>query len=273
MNIAFIFVFLILNLVIHEAAHAIAMRRYGVEIKEAGLGIPIPGFIFRFRVPWLSFPLTLSPILLGAYVEPTPRGNQQTNALPYRERALIFGAGVLGNVLVGSLLTIIALFIFKDLGEPAVYIRLIAMTAIALVIVRFSKLFCSIGIPILGLAFVGLLLYTLIPGLIENFQESALHGGAPADKDPILIGPIGITHEATTLKTAIEVFRLAVAISFGIGIFNMLPLLPLDGGRIFGMIIERVLGKQALPLFGLVSIVAIVTLIFLIFAGDINRFL
>ena len=71
-----------------------------------------------------------------------------------------------------------------------------------------------------------------------------------------LSGPIGIVSEIgsavqETAKTGMEGFlnliNLAVLLTINLGIFNLLPIPALDGGRIFFVLVEMIIGKKIPP--------------------------
>ena len=70
MGILIALLVLTLVLALHEGGHALAMRKYGIPIAKAGLGIPIPYLTLSFKWPRIfgQTVITLSPIILGAYV-------------------------------------------------------------------------------------------------------------------------------------------------------------------------------------------------------------
>ena len=61
------------------------------------------------------------------------------------------------------------------------------------------------------------------------------------------IGILGITQEATE-RGAWSVFNLMALLSLNLGIFNLLPIPVLDGGLIFMLILESILGVFGIPL-------------------------
>src|SRR5437667_292005 len=62
--------FFLAHLVLHEGAHALALREYGIPIREAGLGMPFPPRIVLKPTRRRPFALSLSPWIVGASVVP-----------------------------------------------------------------------------------------------------------------------------------------------------------------------------------------------------------
>lgn len=90
-----------------------------------------------------------------------------------------------------------------------------------------------------------------------------------------VMGPVGIASEITSTKAWEDFFYLMSAISLSLGIFNLLPIPALDGGRILLLIIEGIRRKplketveQGLILagFALIMLIAIV-----ITVGDVIK--
>ncbi len=62
-------------------------------------------------------------------------------------------------------------------------------------------------------------------------------------EDVEVIGPVGIAEEITSTEDAYDFFYLMAAISLSLGIFNLIPIPALDGGRILLLIIEGIRKK------------------------------
>ena len=70
--------------------------------------------------------------------------------------------------------------------------------------------------------------------------------------NPPVSGPIGIVTTVDTVRTQLPpvfLFWLVGLLSANLAVVNVLPLPPLDGGRIFMAIIQRVAGKRVTPRF------------------------
>lgn len=83
-----------------------------------------------------------------------------------------------------------------------------------------------------------------------------------------VMGPVGIAEEITSTSTAYDFFYLMSAISLSLGIFNLLPIPALDGGRILILIIEGIRRKplpekaeQAIILAGFAAILVLAIMI------------
>lgn len=248
--------FLLLNLILHEAAHAIAMRKYGVEIKKAGIGFPIKPYL-TIR-GFFSFPLTISPFLLGAYVEPTLDGEEKIKSLPYRDRAVIFGVGVIANLLVA--LVMIGIFFINEgnIANPLLYGFLAAGVVTGFALVKLARLLCGFVIPVIGLAALVLTVYSV-----------AISNPLSQEETQALVGPIGIVGMILGSTTFEDILEISFVISIGIALVNMLPIFPFDGGRIAEAIMQKFFGERVASVFKNFSYGLIILLIIVAFAGDI----
>lgn len=255
---------LIFVVIIHELGHAYAMIRTGVRIKEISLGFKLPilpslSFRFNKKIPRL----TLNPLLLGAYVEPSYGGGNKMQNLPYLDVAFVYGAGVWVNV-------IFALFIFLILevipghAYPAHQLKIggtpfdivpFILAFIIWVLVFFPRFFCAYIVPILGI----LLAYFFLKVLLADFTMAV--GG------PITI----VKMTSPAMKTWLGIAGQAALISLTIGLGNMLPLVPLDGGRIVGCYLKRWFGKSCEMAFGVVGLLCVAMLIAIAIFVDVSQ--
>ena len=83
-----------------------------------------------------------------------------------------------------------------------------------------------------------------------------------------VMGPVGIAEEITSTNSIYDFFYLMAAISLSLGIFNLLPIPALDGGRILILAIEGIRRKplkesveQAIILIGFAAILVLAIII------------
>lgn len=83
-----------------------------------------------------------------------------------------------------------------------------------------------------------------------------------------VMGPVGIAEEITSTSSVYDFFYLMAAISLSLGIFNLLPIPALDGGRILILAIEGIRRKplkesteQAIILIGFAAILVLAIII------------
>ena len=130
--------------------------------------------------------------------------------------------------------------------------------------------------PILGLQRTGQVLV-----LVKNEFTKWISGGAA----PELTGPVGMAHVVGEVAQAdglqqidrlVAALSLAAVISLSLGIFNLLPIPALDGGRILFVVIEWVRrGKRISPqkegLVHLVGFAVLIMVAVLITFADVGR--
>jgi regulator of sigma E protease len=92
-----------------------------------------------------------------------------------------------------------------------------------------------------------------------------------------LAGPVGVVQISSTAASqgAEEYLWLLGLISLSLGAFNLLPVLPLDGGHILLSTIEgvrrRALGRAVYERFAALGIALVLVLAFIILTSDIGR--
>lgn len=201
-------VLIVLSLVLHEAGHAVAMVRRGVTIKEAGLGLPLPDRLSLLWQPkFLPFPIRITPIPLLAYVEPTEEGNQQIKQMSYKDQASCYAAGVTVNLLFAFGLLAGVVLYKGNFGLLTYYLAMI-------VVVVLLRRIIAMAMPLISLIVTVL----VVDALIASHEN--------------VMGPVGIVQVVSDTNGWTEVFVRAAVVSAGFGMFNALPLLPLDGGRV-----------------------------------------
>jgi regulator of sigma E protease len=112
---------------------------------------------------------------------------------------------------------------------------------------------------------------------ITHTTVETIAGIFQAEKREEISGVVGsyeVTRQAITLSTDRAVFLLAV-ISLSLGIINLFPFLPLDGGHIFWAVAEKVRGK-AIPFSvmeraGFVGFALVIALFMVGLTNDIGR--
>ena len=222
-------------MIVHELGHAVAMAYYGIPIQAAGVGIPIPGLSLKFHLYTPSpeyrhklFPeglvITLSPLLLGAYVQPAAEGEERVKTLPYRAEAEIYGAGVWSNTLSALILFIfLRLYAFGFNQDRYGFLLCGVVMVLAVGLWKYKTVFCAFGVPVLSILLIALLSFLVLQsGASKTFS-----------------GPVGIVRLMQESTTALDVLKWGFILSLGIGLTNMLPFLPLDGGHTAMAIVRR----------------------------------
>lgn len=231
-------------LVSHEAGHAFALRRYGVPITEAGLGLPFgPRLVFQ-PTERRPFRLSFSLLLIGAYVTPDEDHAKRLEDLPYIDQAWWAGAGIAVNIVTGTAL---------GAGLCAVHGRWTngaVLAAVAIAVAARPRHFCAYIVPALSLPVLGLIVWTL-----------ALTVGQPS-------GPVGIGR-ALDVSSPFDAVAAAAGIALSIGLFNMVPIFPFDGGRTARLLALRWGGRTADRAFQAVGALLAIGLLGYLVLGDL----
>ena len=268
MLIALALFLFILALAFHEVGHALAMRKYGVTVKTLGIGLPIfPKLTlnigFTRRIFGEQFRIVLSPWIIGAYVEPLDRDCERH--LSPKQLIHVYGAGAIGNIAL-------AFFIFSvmvaigtaelSLGESKVPLDALAGTTIffslGILVIVFSRQISIWVFPIVAFLVLWILVDFLISRSLGEIVDSS--GG------PVLMGELATKHAINLNRTML----LGCLVSVALGIGNLLPFYPLDGGRIIQAIIRKFAPVLSAP-FETGGIVVFVLLLGISLGSDIIR--
>lgn len=199
-----------LSVALHEWGHAHAMRRSGIYVDEAGIGVPIPPRITLYRRSKpRPFRFIITPWLVGAYVKPPEKDEDRIEALPYRNFTWIMGSGVVINFVFGG-----ALVALSGALTGRWLLALISAAA-AVVIWIIRRPFAAYVMPVLALPLLGFIIWTIVGAT-----------GKPQ-------GPLGVVRLLELATTFPSALLLAGVMSVSMGLFNTVPVFPLDGGRIF----------------------------------------
>jgi membrane-associated protease RseP (regulator of RpoE activity) len=217
-------IFFLAAICAHEAAHALALRKLGYQIVEAGLGLPFPPQLTLQPSKRVPFKLTLSPWLLGAYVSPDQKQQKEIEALPYQDIAWYSGAGVVANFLIGGVM-----WGFIDIYESHwLKAAIVILSTIGLWFGR--RQFTAYILPVLA-----------IPLLFLFGHALATTVGQPQ-------GIIGLGAEMV-MPSWYAAFTFAFSLTMALGILNLLPIFPFDGGRITNAAIIRLFGEKSASWF------------------------
>jgi membrane-associated protease RseP (regulator of RpoE activity) len=212
-------IFFLFAICTHEAAHALALRKLGFRITEAGLGFPFSPRLVLQPSRWVPFRLSLSPWLLGAYVLPDPEREKEIADLPYRDLAWFSGAGVVANFLIGG----VTWSLLDVIDGHWIMVTIVAPMTVGLWFGR--RLFTAYILPMLG-----------IPTLLWFGYLLATTVGQPQ-------GVIGLG-SVLVVPAWHDALVWGFSLTMGLGILNLIPIYPFDGGRIADAAISRLLGTK-----------------------------
>jgi membrane-associated protease RseP (regulator of RpoE activity) len=236
--------FLLIIVCAHEAAHALVLKRLGFPIVEAGLGFPFKPRYVRQPSRRIPFRLSLSPWLLGAYVEPDPKRQKEIEALPYVDSAWYSGAGVVANFLLGGIMWVLLDVIDSHWTMASI------VTAGTAVLWFGRRQVAAYVLPVLG-----------IPTLLGVVYSLVVSVGQPQ-------GPVGLGRlmESSTWYDALIIGYL---LTMSLGILNLIPIYPFDGGRIADAAFGHLLGTKAAQRFRAVTGVLMMFLVVYSIGSDI----
>ncbi len=228
--------FLILGLIvyIHEYGHYFVMRRNGVHVLEFTIGF---GPTLWERQLKSGTVFKLKPFLIGGYTMPVKPGEPDSvESKSGWVRFKIYMAGMVANA-ISAFIVYACVFYVRHLA-PADYV-IYARDWLHAPRILMPLAAAFIGSFGLWLATPPLLVMILAKGLKTFFAG--------------VIGPIGIITMGSSMGhgTGETVPMLVIAsyffatISVALAGFNLLPIFPLDGGRIADLVLEKMLRGKA----------------------------
>lgn len=230
-------------LVVHEGMHGVMARVYGLPVKNSGL--VVLGAIV--------------PLIPGAFVEPDEK---KLLAAPKKQQLAVYAAGPVANIVMGAALLLAFSFILTPIADTFYSHDGVVVTELMDGNPPAVQAGLDVGEKITainGKAITG----------PDDFSE-ALQGKSPGDSISVLTSqavyditlgenpqnnrawlgvfvenplkePTWATHAFLWVQDLI--FWLAV-LSLGVGLFNLIPLGPVDGGRMLLTALEHVTHKQ-----------------------------
>ncbi len=211
LKIIFLLGFLVL---IHETGHYIVAKICKIKVNEFAIGFGPK--IWRKKGKQTEYEIRMIPLggfvkLEGEEEESDVKGSFSKASIP--KRIAVVAAGALVNIIFGIIAYAILIFVrYLIIREP---------NFINAVQYSFNAVIELIKSMLLGLA--------------------ELFGGKTSIND--MVGPIGISDMVSKTSGLAEFIYLLSIISISLGITNLLPIIPLDGGKIVLLIIEGIRKK------------------------------
>ena len=267
-----LFVVLFIVIFVHELGHVIAFRRASVDVETMSIGLPWGPHLkiknnFLRKYFGQNFTLILSPLIIAGYVKPSNQKFEET--LPDRDKAFIYGGGVIANILlyismyaVSVLIVIMSgdgrdvyVLMFSFLGKHNPFVALIAAMVLLSLLLYYARFIALSIFPIVGILMLGVLTY-LIWVAFSNTTLLA-NGG--------FVELSAITQKA---KDAGQLLNYVGFISLIVGLGNLMPLYPLDGGHIGKIFVQRIVPGFE-PYYRRLGIVIVLFLFILQFTPDL----
>ena len=206
---------------IHEFSHLLVARGLGIGVHEFGLGLP-PRAASR---DWRGITWSLNWLPIGGFVKLAGESNSDEDiaapdsfsAAPLWKRLLVWTAGPVSNLILAYVLVVILYIALYAVPPHEAAWRAIIGTA-----------------ELIGLWFEGIV---SLPGVLLSDPLNAPVGGLPMMGQAV--------DSALQHPQLIEaVLAVTLLLSLTIGLMNLLPIPPLDGGQALFAIVRAVLGER-----------------------------
>lgn len=208
---------------LHELGHLLAAQAVGIPVERFSLGFgPV---LWKRR--WRGVEYCLSAIPLGGYVMPRITDEAELFAIPIGRRIVFWLGGPAANFLAAALTLAVAAWVVDGFTLAGVLIE-----------------------PWRQVAALTWKLLLVLPSLF--LQPDRLSG---------VVGIVSAGREVMS-DGFLSTMRFAVLLNLNLAVFNLLPIAPLDGGKIFCALLEKVHPKLArlhvgMAVVGLVLLLAL----------------
>ncbi|MBI2148176.1 site-2 protease family protein [Candidatus Woesearchaeota archaeon] len=221
--------------VIHEFSHGIFARLKNIKIKSSG---------FAFLGP-----------ILAAFVEPDEK---ELKRKPIRDQLFVFSAGPFSNIILGIVILLILSFVFVPIGNAVTEIKGVNLIDINDTLpinnsgLKAGQIIEEIdSVKIDKVDIIPKILDKKSPGDMINVKANGTYynfslASRPENSSKALIGGVFGNYQVELKENyknfswiykifgwLVMLFFWIFNISIGVGLFNLLPLGPVDGGRMF----------------------------------------
>jgi len=212
MNYLFVFILISFLILIHEMGHLIAAKLLGIPIERFSVGFGPK--LWSYGKGQTEYRLSAFPI--GGYVLPKIEDEEDFFLIPSRKRIGFALGGPTANIILA----------------------LICLSCFNAATTRFS-LYGILLSPFVQMMEISVQVFYAIPQLFSQPEQLSGIIGIVAAGGHILAGDFS------------KIFGLAAMLNINLALLNLLPVLPLDGGKILFCFLERIhssLAKLQLPL-------------------------
>ncbi len=269
---------IIIIAVIHEFSHGVVARFYNVKIKSSGF----------------AFMAILAPIIPAAFVEPDEK---QMVKKSWKEQVAVYSAGPSSNIILGIVCLLLFIFIAIPLVNGIMEVQKIKVADVtpnspaAKANLTIDEILISIDSTLItDPANFTAIIQSKKPGdkiLVKtDKKEVAIELAKHQSNASKAFMGLAITPE-TKVKSQVEqkygkalpaiaiwltgLLYWLYLLNIGIGVFNLVPLGPVDGGRIMYATLEKYLSKEKTKMIGkYVSLSFLLIILVNVFAGFIK---
>ena len=244
LNFSFWVITIFIIAAVHEFSHGVVARAHKIKVKSSGI-------------------VFFGPII-GAFVEPSEKQIEKSSDITQYS---VFSAGPFSNILLAGLaLLLLSYFlmpVFAHVSQPvgvsfsSIEPNLPAYKAglnNTIVINQINNQSIKNSNEFIRVMFCTKPNQTLVFRSVDNKTFSLVTTSNPDDPNRGYIGVVGINDKIEAkpnhksafriLQWFIQLFKFLVVLSLGIGIFNLLPLGIVDGGRMLKTALVRIYGKR-----------------------------
>ncbi len=235
-------------LIVHELMHGLLARVEGIPIKSLGI-----------------FSVTFIP--LGAFVEPDEEVLEKKSPMA---KMRVYAAGSMGNFIgaaFAGLLFLIVLMVVAPLAfttQGIVIQNVTSGSPAALAGISVNQTLLGIGTvdiksigdfreavtqlepetPISVSTSAGA--YNIVPAGREGYTQGfiGIAVGADVAAKPYIAGTVGEKRAFSIYGVVVEGLYWVAILNFLVGLTNLLPIIPLDGGRMFALLMEQAAPKS-----------------------------